>query len=89
MRFACAVLAFLLSGAATPAAGDAALWAELMQDGRVALVRHADTGGGAGDPPGFRLDDARPSAISPMRAAPTPARSASGSAPAALRSPRS
>ncbi len=56
MRFACAVLALLLGGALA-AADDAAPWAELAHDGRVALVRHADTGGGAGDPPGFRLDD--------------------------------
>jgi phosphohistidine phosphatase SixA len=35
----------------------AALWAGLRAGGQVALIRHAATVGGAGDPPGFRLDD--------------------------------
>jgi phosphohistidine phosphatase SixA len=40
------------------AAEDAApLWAALRAGGQVALVRHAATAGGAGDPAGFRLDD--------------------------------
>lgn len=40
------------------AAEDASsLWAALRAGGHVALVRHAGTVGGAGDPPGFRLDD--------------------------------
>ncbi len=54
----CAFL--LLSGAAGPAAAadDATLlWAALREGGRVALVRHTDAPGGAGDPPGFRLAD--------------------------------
>ena len=34
----------------------AALWAALREGGRVALVRHTDAPGGAGDPPGFTLD---------------------------------
>jgi hypothetical protein len=34
-----------------------ALWAALRAGGHVALVRHGATAGGAGDPPGFRLDD--------------------------------
>jgi phosphohistidine phosphatase SixA len=33
-------------------------WLELMQDGRVALVRHADAPG-VGDPPGWRLGDCK------------------------------
>jgi phosphohistidine phosphatase SixA len=33
------------------------LWAALRAGGHVALVRHGATAGGAGDPPGFRLDD--------------------------------
>ena len=40
------------------AAEDAApLWAALRAGGHVALVRHAATAGGAGDPPGLRIDD--------------------------------
>jgi hypothetical protein len=35
----------------------ATLWAALRAGGHVALVRHGPTAGGAGDPPGFRLDD--------------------------------
>ena len=44
---------------ARPAAAEdaAALWAALRAGGHVALIRHAATVGGAGDPPGFRLDD--------------------------------
>jgi phosphohistidine phosphatase SixA len=43
---------------AAPADAGASPWAELKQDGRVALVRHADAPG-SGDPPGWRLDDCR------------------------------
>ena len=40
------------------AAEDAApVWAALRAGGQVALVRHAATAGGTGDPAGFRLDD--------------------------------
>src|SRR5215475_8840624 len=35
----------------------ATLRAALRAGGHVALVRHGATAGGAGDPPGFRLDD--------------------------------
>src|SRR2546430_2834594 len=35
----------------------ATLWAALRAGGHVALVRHGATASGAGDPPGFRLDD--------------------------------
>jgi phosphohistidine phosphatase SixA len=44
--------------ASAAAAQDAAtLWAALRAGGHVALLRHAATIGGAGDPAGFRLDD--------------------------------
>jgi phosphohistidine phosphatase SixA len=43
---------------ATPAAADeAAAWAALRAGGHVALMRHASTEPGLGDPPGYRLDD--------------------------------
>jgi phosphohistidine phosphatase SixA len=49
-------IAFTL--ASTPATADpAAAWAALRRGGHVALLRHADAPGGAGDPPGFKLDD--------------------------------
>ena len=54
------LLVALLALCVTPAvAADdpAALWTLLKEGGRVALVRHAATIGGAGDPPGFRLED--------------------------------
>lgn len=59
-RIRFAALAILL---ALPAASDIAradevsAWAALRAGGHVALVRHTDAPGGAGDPPGFRLDD--------------------------------
>jgi hypothetical protein len=40
-----------------PAAADESAWAALRENGRVALLRHAATAGGAGDPPGFNLED--------------------------------
>src|SRR5262245_14668419 len=43
------------AGAAAWAQEDA--WALLRKPGYVAFLRHADAPGGAGDPPGFRLDD--------------------------------
>jgi phosphohistidine phosphatase SixA len=49
-----AVLALL---ACKPVHADAATWAALREGGRVALMRHADAPGGAGDPPGFKLED--------------------------------
>jgi phosphohistidine phosphatase SixA len=58
MRIGTILLCLLLCCGHAAAAEDAsALWAELRQQGRVALVRHAATSGGVGDPPGFRLDD--------------------------------
>jgi phosphohistidine phosphatase SixA len=48
-----------LAFAVTPAAASdtSAAWEALRQGGYVALMRHADAPGGAGDPPGFKLDD--------------------------------
>jgi phosphohistidine phosphatase SixA len=52
------VAIFALIVAVTPAAADAlAAWEALRKGGHVALMRHADAPGGAGDPPGFKLDD--------------------------------
>ena len=59
MRFV--AFAFLLGfgGIAESAAADdaAAAWKALRAGGHVALMRHADAPGGAGDPPGFRVED--------------------------------
>lgn len=44
----------LVSGAAR---ADEKLWSLLKGGGQVVLIRHAVTTPGAGDPPGFRLDD--------------------------------
>jgi phosphohistidine phosphatase SixA len=38
-------------------ADETAAWTALRQGGHVAFMRHAEAPGGAGDPPGFRLDD--------------------------------
>jgi phosphohistidine phosphatase SixA len=38
-------------------ADETAAWAALRYGGQVAVMRHAEAPGGAGDPPGFRLDD--------------------------------
>src|SRR5215218_753274 len=44
--------------AVTPAAADASVaWEALRKGGYVALMRHGDAPGGAGDPAGFKLDD--------------------------------
>jgi len=49
----------LLALASVPAwaMDEARLWAELRRGGHVILMRHESTPPGAGDPPGFRLDD--------------------------------
>lgn len=45
-------------GVSPPARADeAAAWQALHAGGHVALMRHAAAPGGAGDPPGFQLDD--------------------------------
>ncbi len=57
LRLAIILFALFLSAASAAADDGAALWAKLKDGNRVALVRHADAPGGAGDPPGFKLDD--------------------------------
>jgi broad specificity phosphatase PhoE len=53
-RLLLAALALL----ALPAVADeAAAWAALRAGGHVALIRHASTEPGLGDPPGYKLDD--------------------------------
>ena len=53
-----ALLILALSPAAHPArADDASAWTALRAGAHIALMRHADAPGGAGDPPGFRLED--------------------------------
>jgi phosphohistidine phosphatase SixA len=56
MRFPAAIIIALAASAAGAQDGSS-LWATLRAGGHVALVRHAATAGGAGDPPGFRLED--------------------------------
>jgi phosphohistidine phosphatase SixA len=51
------ILLFLCTLPARAADDSSAIWALLKEGGRVALVRHAATSGGVGDPPGFRLED--------------------------------
>ncbi|GEO12459.1 hypothetical protein [Microvirga aerophila] len=51
----CCVLLFV-GWAATPVpalADEAAAWIALRQGGQIALMRHAEAPGGAGDPSGF------------------------------------
>jgi broad specificity phosphatase PhoE len=54
MRLAALVVALALS---PPALADEKLWSLLKGGGQVVLIRHTITTPGAGDPPGFRLDD--------------------------------
>jgi phosphohistidine phosphatase SixA len=57
-RIRLTILALLLALPATTArADDTAAWAALRAGAHIALMRHADAPGGAGDPPGFRLED--------------------------------
>jgi phosphohistidine phosphatase SixA len=51
------ILAILLCIASAAGAEEAELWPALRAGGHVALVRHAGTIGGSGDPPGFTLDN--------------------------------
>jgi phosphohistidine phosphatase SixA len=59
-RIGSAIFAILL-GCCTEAdiarADEAAAWIALHAGRHVALMRHTDAPGGAGDPPGFRVDD--------------------------------
>jgi broad specificity phosphatase PhoE len=52
--FVAGALAFALAPAD---AKEDSIWARLRRGGFVLLMRHASTGPGLGDPPGFRLDD--------------------------------
>jgi phosphohistidine phosphatase SixA len=47
----------LLLGFGPAVADELAAWSALRAGGYVALMRHGDAPGGAGDPPGFRLED--------------------------------
>ncbi len=47
----------LICAASSVRADEAAAWQALLDGGHVALLRHAEAPGGAGDPPGFRLED--------------------------------
>jgi hypothetical protein len=51
------VILIVFGAASAAAAQEDALWSALRAGGHVALIRHAGTVGGAGDPPGFKLDD--------------------------------
>lgn len=54
------ILRLLICGllpALLPVHADEALWSRLKAGGYVILVRHGATDPGAGDPPGFKLDD--------------------------------
>jgi phosphohistidine phosphatase SixA len=55
MRVLALLLSLLAPGVA--AADDTVVWEALRNGGHVALIRHADAPGGAGDPPGFRIED--------------------------------
>jgi phosphohistidine phosphatase SixA len=58
IRFALfAVLIGLCLAADDAGAGEAEVWAALRAGRHVALMRHTDAPGGAGDPAGFRLGD--------------------------------
>ncbi|HUP96763.1 MAG TPA: histidine phosphatase family protein [Usitatibacter sp.] len=51
------MLGALALSAAVPSRADDPPWNRLRRGGLVLLLRHAETGPGLGDPPGFRLDD--------------------------------
>ncbi|HKA79556.1 MAG TPA: histidine phosphatase family protein [Xanthobacteraceae bacterium] len=55
MRLLPILLGFLCISSAV--AEEATVWDALRAGGHVALVRHAGTVGGSGDPPGFKLED--------------------------------
>jgi phosphohistidine phosphatase SixA len=57
IRFVFAVLLCFCTAADMASAGEAEAWAALHAGRHVALMRHTDAPGGAGDPAGFRLDD--------------------------------
>jgi phosphohistidine phosphatase SixA len=51
------LILFVLVCVSSATAEEAELWPALRAGGHVALVRHAGTVGGSGDPPGFTLDN--------------------------------
>ena len=51
------VVICVLLASGTARADEAAAWAALRAGGHVALMRHTDAPGGAGDPPGFKLEE--------------------------------
>jgi phosphohistidine phosphatase SixA len=53
------LLCVALAATCGPARADEALWSQLRAGGLVVFIRHAETDPGAGDPPGFRLDDCK------------------------------
>ena len=58
IRFALlAILVGFCAASDIASADEAAAWTALHAGRHVALMRHTDAPGGAGDPPGFRLDD--------------------------------
>jgi phosphohistidine phosphatase SixA len=57
MRLPFTLLALLCISSAAGAEEASGVWAALRGGGHVALVRHAGTAGGSGDPPGFKLED--------------------------------
>jgi phosphohistidine phosphatase SixA len=52
-----AIVALIVAVTPAAAADASVAWEALRKSGYVALMRHADAPGGAGDPPGFKLDD--------------------------------
>ncbi|MEH2563546.1 hypothetical protein V1289_003173 [Bradyrhizobium sp. AZCC 2289] len=58
IRFAIfAILVGFCTAADIASADEAEAWTALHAGRHVALMRHTDAPGGAGDPPGFRVDD--------------------------------
>jgi phosphohistidine phosphatase SixA len=57
MRLLSTLLIISCVASAAAAQDAAAAWAALRAGGHVALIRHAGTVGGSGDPPEFRLED--------------------------------
>ena len=56
-RIALIAATLAITFGAADARADEAAWAALRAGGHLALMRHTDAPGGAGDPPGFKLDD--------------------------------
>ncbi len=55
--FARLLAMFVALGCATAVHADDTLWQRLREGGYVVMLRHAQTGPGVGDPPGFTLGD--------------------------------